>query len=266
MTSPTVTSSGSTEDPDADDQLFAMAAAADEPGRRAVLNQVVERYLDFAHRQAAHYAGRGIPLDDLKQVAAIALTCAARRYDPSKGRPFLSFAGPTVRGELRKYFRDHGWMVRPTRSVQELQARVMSAQETLSQDLGRSPTAREVAQHLGETTDRVIESLATDGCFVPLSLDRTVDDTESLTLGDTLVSPDDPFVPAEFRAIVGAAIRSLKPRDQEVVMMRFFMGLTQAEIAERIGTTQMSVSRMLSRILRELRRAVGADEATVRAA
>lgn len=262
MTPSSQTSSTSGNDADADHQLFQVAASTeDDDRRRAALNEIVERHLHFAHRQAFRYAGRGIALDDLKQVAALALTCAARRYDPAKGISFLSFAAPTVRGELRKYFRDHGWAVRPTRTVQELQARVMEAQEALTQDLGRTPTTDELAEHLGEPPERVTEALTTDGCFLPLSLDKTIDRTESLTLGESIVCEDDPFVDADFRVMCKPAIRSLKPRDRQILMLRFFGGLTQAEIAERVGTTQMTVSRALGRIIRDLRRAMGVQTA-----
>lgn len=105
----------------------------------------------------------------------------------------------------------------------------------------------------------MIEALTADGCFVPLSLDHTVDRTEDVPLGETLVSPEDPYRTAELRAMIGSAVRALKPRDQQILMLRFFAGLTQAEIAERLGSTQMTVSRILSRILRDLRRSVGVD-------
>ena len=129
-------------------------------------------HLGLAHAEASRYRSRGMPLDDLRQVAALALTKATRGYDVTTGHDFLSYAVPTIRGELRKYFRDHGWMIRPPRRIQELQARINAAEAELSNQLGRSPQPVEIADHLDECTESVIEALASDGCFVPASLDH----------------------------------------------------------------------------------------------
>src|SRR6476661_3613221 len=142
-------------------ELFSLAQSTDSAEeRRQLLDTVIEMHLDLAHSEAARYRSRGIPLDDLRQVAALALTKATRGYDVTTGHDFLSYATPTIRGELRKYFRDHGWMIRPTRSVQELQAQISSAEAELSQDLGRSPSPPEIAEHLDVPTAAVIEALA----------------------------------------------------------------------------------------------------------
>jgi len=144
--------------------------------------------LDLAHAEAGRYRSRGIPLDDLRQVAALALTKAARGYDVTTGHDFLSYAVPTIRGELRKHFRDHGWMIRPPRRIQEMQARINTAQAELSYSLGRSPKPVEIADHIDEGVENVIEALASDGCFVPASLDHPTGGDGSATLGDLLPS------------------------------------------------------------------------------
>ena len=135
-------------------ELFSLAQSTDSAEeRRQLLDTVIVMHLDLAHAEAARYRSRGIPLDDLRQVAALALTKAARGYDVTTGHDFLSYAVPTIRGELRKHFRDHGWMIRPPRRIQELQARINAAEAELSYRLGRSPQPVEIADHLDECTE-----------------------------------------------------------------------------------------------------------------
>jgi RNA polymerase sigma-B factor len=190
-------------------------------------------------------------------VAALALTKATRGYDVSSGHDFLSYAVPTIRGELRKHFRDHGWMIRPPRRIQELQARINVAEHELSNRLGRSPQPAEIAQHLQESTEAVIEALASDGCFVPASLDHPAGSDGSSTLGDLLPHDDASHDASEARVMLRPVLRRLGERDRQILAMRFCEGLTQREIAERIGVTQMQVSRLLTRILSQLRTSVG---------
>lgn len=239
-------------------ELFALAAGTKSTSRRdELLEQVIVLHLDLAHSEAARYRSRGIPLDDLRQVAALALTKAARGYDVTTGHEFLAYAIPTIRGELRKHFRDHGWMIRPPRRVQELQARINVADGELSARLGRSPTPREIARHLDEDLDSVTEALASDGCFLPTSLDHPTGSDGGSTLGDLLTGSDTDQHACEARLLLGPAISNLGRRDRHILLMRFFEGLTQREIAERIGVTQMQVSRLLTRILGQLRSDMG---------
>jgi RNA polymerase sigma-B factor len=239
-------------------ELFLLAqSCASEHERRQLLDTVIEMHLDYAHAQATKYRSRGVPLDDLRQVAALALTKAARGYDVNTGNDFLSYAGPTIRGELRKYFRDHGWMIRPTRSIQELQARVSTAQAELAYELGASPRPAQIAEHLKVPIEPVLEALASDGCFTPASLDLTVRADRTATLGDLLPGGDDDHRAAEARMMLDPAIGTLSERDRLILRLRFFEGLTQREVAERIGVTQMQVSRLLTRILAQLRHRVG---------
>ncbi|MEO5651908.1 MAG: sigma-70 family RNA polymerase sigma factor [Marmoricola sp.] len=240
-------------------ELFSLAASTvSETERQSLLDSVIVMHLDLANSEAARYRSRGIALDDLRQVASLALTKAARGYDVSTGHEFLSYAIPTIRGELRKHFRDHGWMIRPPRRIQELQARINGAEGRLSNRLGRSPNPSEIAEHLDEPLDSVIEALASDGCFVPTSLDHPAGaEDATTTLGDLLHDDDAQSRASEARLILAPAVRRLRPRDRQILEMRFFQGLTQREIAERIGVTQMQVSRLLTRILAQLRDQVG---------
>src|SRR6195952_237014 len=243
-------------------ELFLQAAnATSDEERKQLLESVIVLHVDLAHAEAARYRSRGIPLDDLRQVAALALTKAARGFDVTAGHDFLSYAVPTIRGELRKYFRDHGWMIRPPRRIQELQARINVADGELSRKLGRSPRPVEIAEHLGENPESVIEALASDGCFVPASLDHPAGGDGITTLGDLLAGEDPEHDASEARLMLGPVVRRLSPRDRRILDLRFYEGLTQREIAVKIGVTQMQVSRLLTRILGQLRNEVGDTEA-----
>jgi RNA polymerase sigma-B factor len=214
--------------------------------------QLIETNAAVARSMASRYRNRGIDLDDLEQVALLGLTKAAQRFDPSAGHDFLSFAVPTVRGELRRHFRDAGWTVRPPRRVQDLQARIAGAQDRLEAELGRSPRPSEIAAHLDEQLSDVVEALAADGCFTPTSLDATVADGSS-TLGDLLGGEDRALAHVEAKVMLDPLVRGLSDRDQRIVRLRFYDGLTQQEIAEEVGLTQAQVSRVLARILADLR-------------
>ncbi len=221
------------------------------------MDTVIEMHLDYAHVQAARYRSRGVPLDDLRQVAALALTKATRGYDISTGTDFMSYAAPTIRGELRKYFRDHGWMIRPTRRIQELQARISTAEADLAFELGTSPRPTQIAERLGVPVEPVVEALSSDGCFTPTSLDLAVRPGRAATLAELLPGGDDDQRAAEARLMLHPAMGTLSERDRLILRLRFFEGLTQHEVAEKIGVTQMQVSRLLTRILAQLRHSVG---------
>ena len=214
--------------------------------------QLIETNAAVARSMASRYRNRGIDLDDLEQVALLGLTKAAQRFDPAAGHDFLSFAVPTIRGELRRHFRDSGWMVRPPRRVQDLQTRIAGAQEELESQLGRSPRPSEVAGHLGEDTSDVVEALAADGCFTPTSLDARVADGSS-SLGDLLGEDDRALAQAEAKVMLDPLMRALSARDRRIVRLRYFQERTQQEIADTVGLTQAQVSRVLTRILADLR-------------
>ena len=214
--------------------------------------QLIETNVAVARSMASRYRNRGIDLDDLEQVALLGLTKAAQRFDPAAGHDFLSFAVPTIRGELRRHFRDSGWMVRPPRRIQDLQTRIAGAQEELESRLGRSPRPSELATHLGEQTSDVVEALAADGCFTPTSLDARVADGSS-SLGDLLGDEDRALAQAEAKVMLAPLMRALSARDRRIVRLRYFQEQTQQEIADSVGLTQAQVSRVLTRILTDLR-------------
>lgn len=237
--------------------LTSLAKTSSERRRQELLDYVVRINMGVARTVAGRYFQRGIDEDDLVQVAYMALTRAARDFDPHRHQDFLSYAVPTIRGELKKHFRDQGWMVRPPRRVQEAQARITRAEGALFQKLGRPVRPSEIAEHLDMDLDDVIEALAADGCFSPSSLDRPVvtdGDTAGVALVDFLGEKDQATPAAEARVVLGPVVRHLKPRDRRIVYLRFFEQRSQQEIADEIGVTQMQVSRLLTRILRDLRR------------
>lgn len=226
--------------------------------RPRLIDELVATNMPVAKSIASRYRLRGIPLEDLEQVAYLALTKAAQRFDPGSGHAFLSFCVPTVRGEVRRYFRDQGWMVRPPRRIQELQQRVLRAQSELALTLGRPATPAELARDLDEEIDDVLEALDGHGCFSPASLDRPAgEDHDGASLGDLLSAEDRAQASAEARVVLAPVVRRLGARDRRILQMRFFEGLTQREIADDIGVTQMQVSRLLTRIFRDLRQGVG---------
>ena len=214
--------------------------------------QLIETNAAVARSMASRYRNRGIDLDDLEQVALLGLTKAAQRFDPSAGHDFLSFAVPTIRGELRRHFRDSGWMVRPPRRVQDLQTRIAGAQEELEPKLGHSPRPSEIAAHLEVDLSDVVEALAADGCFTPTSLDAKVADGSS-TLGDLLGADDRALAQAEAKVMLEPLMRALTARDRRIVRLRYYQEQTQQEIADAVGLTQAQVSRVLTRILADLR-------------
>ena len=246
-------------------ELLTRAKRCASPAEVAELHEeVVRLHLPVARGAASRYRNRGVAAEDLEQIACTGLVAAVKRYDPERGESFLGFALPTVHGYLKRHFRDQGWAVRPPRRIQELQASIARQREQLTQSLGRSPRPAELATELGVDEDDVIEALAAQGCFTPASLDRPVgsqpgDSTEPLAA--YLVGDDGRHRAAEARLLLGPAVRVLSERDRRVIALRFFEQRTQREIGDEIGVTQIQVSRLLTRILRDLRRAlVAADE------
>jgi RNA polymerase sigma-B factor len=227
-------------------------AAPDSPEARVLVDRLIETNVGVARSMATRYRNRGIDLDDLEQVALLGLTKAARRFDPHAGHDFMAYAVPTIRGELRRHFRDAGWMVRPPRRVQDLQARMAAAQAELESRLRRSPRPSEVAEHLGEHVEDIIEALTADGCFTPTSLDGPLGDN-SASLGDLLGQEDTEIQSVEARLVLEPVVRQLPERDRQILEMRFVEERTQQEIGTAVGLTQAQVSRVLLRILETLR-------------
>ena len=239
-------------------RLLARAAAESDPvERKRLQDEVVVLHMGLARAVASRYRGRGLAEDDLVQAASMALIKAARNFDPSMGVAFLSYAVVTMKGEVKRQFRDFGWMVRPPRPIQKLQAEVSRAEQELTHQLGRSPKVTEVADHLGVPEEEVLEALSADGCFTPTSLDSPVGSDGTGVLGELLPSEDSAFGEAEARVMLAPAVRALPEREREVLYLRFFKQQTQAQIAKEIGVTQMQVSRILSRVLANLRGQLG---------
>ncbi len=242
---------------EATQRLLDLAAAAeDDEERRGYADRVVELNMQIAVDVARRYRSRGVSVDDLEQVAYLGLVKAVRGFDPARATDFLSYAVPTIRGEVRRYFRDHGWVVRPPRTVQQAQARITAVESDLCQELGRAPRPSEIATRLDVDLDLVVEALGANGCFAPTSLDSTPAEGES-AIGDRLGDEDASFDSAEARIALQPLMGHLDHREKVMLEMRFFKGSTQAEIGAVLGITQMQVSRLLSALLARLRDELG---------
>jgi len=216
---------------------------------------IVTRCLPLADHIARRYRGRGEPFDDLVQAARLGLVNAVNRFDVDNGADFLWFAVPTMMGEVRRHFRDHGWAVKVPRSLKELQPQLIRARAELSQQLNRAPTASELAQHLGVAREVVIEATIGGGNYSTKSTDVAVGTgDDSRLFGDTLGDVDTNLDKVLDVETVRPLIAALPERQRTVLTLRFFENLTQTQIAERIGCSQMHVSRLLAKALTTLRR------------
>jgi RNA polymerase sigma-B factor len=218
-------------------------------------DELVQRFLPLARQLARRYQRGNEPLDDLIQVASIGLVKAVDRFDPERGTAFSSYAVPTILGELKRYFRDSGWAVHVPRGMQERVMNVNQAIARLSRETGQSPTAAEVAKEIGETPENVLEAMEAAIAYDSVSLDtpRTSDEDDGDTYADTMGMIDERFELVEYKSAIGPTMRALPERDRLVLKLRFEDDLTQLEIAERIGVSQMHVSRLIRRALKRLR-------------
>jgi len=240
-----------------DSLLRRLRDCTDPAERHDLTDELVTANLGVADAVVSRYRSRGIATEDLRQVAYMALVKAAQNFDSTRGHDFLSYTVPTIRGEIRRHFRDRGWMVRPPRRIQDLQRRVSTASAELALATGSEPTSTEIADRLGEPESDVREAMCGEGCFTPASLDHPVGDDGTASLGDLLPDEDQGSAAAEARIMLAPVVRRLAARDRRIILLRFFDGLTQQEIADDIGVTQMQVSRLLSRIYADLRRELG---------
>lgn len=228
--------------------------AEDDPRREVLRDRLVEGYLPLARHIARRFSQRGEPQEDLEQVATVGLIHAVDRFSPERGSDFLSYAVPTITGEVRRYFRDKAWSTRVPRRLKDLRLAIGSAMPHLSQELNRAPTAGELAEHLQRSREEVLEALEAANAYRSSSLDdMLVDDPSSGRLADVLGSADAELEQVEHRETVQPALRKLPERERTIVMLRFFGGMTQTQIAERVGVSQMHVSRLLTRTLATLR-------------
>ncbi|MEV4283665.1 RNA polymerase sigma factor SigF [Actinoplanes xinjiangensis] len=223
------------------------------PSRAHVRDRAIEAWMPLARHLANRYAGRGEPADDLHQVAVLGLIKAVDRFDAERGIEFAGFAIPTIVGELKRHFRDRTWSVRVPRRLQELRLAITGANSDLTHTLGRAPTVADIAAHLGISEEDVLEGLEGARAYNSTSLSTPANADGSLSLGDTLGGEDSAFELAELRIALGPAVAALDEREQKIISLRFYGNLTQSEIAEQIGVSQMHVSRLLARALAKLR-------------
>ena len=225
----------------------------DEEHARAAL---VSRFMPLARSLARRYERSSEPLDDLVQVASMGLVKAIDRFDPSRGNAFVSYAVPTILGELRRYFRDCCWDVHVPRGAQELALRVEETQSRLTGDLGRPPTVRELAEYMEVDVERVLDAMAARSAYVVSSLDAlrsNADGTDAGTYGDSVGEIDERYELIEEGGAIAGALAHLSERERTVLRLRFEEDMTQTEIAAEIGVSQMHVSRLLRRALEQMR-------------
>jgi RNA polymerase sigma-B factor len=236
------------------EELREKFVALAETGDPAIRRELVEAHLGLAEYLARRFSHRGEPVDDLVQVSSMALLKAVDRFDPGRGVEFSTYATHTIAGELKRHFRDKGWAVRAPRRMQELYLTLGDAIGRLSQELGRSPTIAELAGETRVSEEEVLEALEAGQAYRLASLDAPAPgDDEGESLASHLGDEDPRMAAAEERATLSPLIQALPPRQRLILHLRFFEGLTQLEIAGRLGISQMHVSRLLARSLAELR-------------
>jgi RNA polymerase sigma-B factor len=236
-------------------ELVATLAAlpVSDPDRAVVRERAIEAWLPMASRLARRYARRGELSDDLRQTATIGLIKAVDGYDPGRGSEFVSYAIPTIVGEIKRYFRDRTWSVRVPRRLQEMRLLIAQARAELGQTSHRSPTVADIALHLHVSEEEVLEGLESEYAYRAVSLSRPVGEDASLELGDTLGAHDPGYALVELKAALPPALSRLTERERRIIAMRFYGNQTQASIAEQIGVSQMHVSRILAGALGKLR-------------
>lgn len=237
-----------------EDLLVAAEAAPTGAEREELLAEVVIEELPLARRVATRYRNRGQPLEDLVQIASMALVLAVKRYRPGAGCSFEAYAVPTITGELRRSFREQGWSIRPPRRLQELRPRLAQAAEVLSQRLCRQPTAAELAEHLDVPAEDVLEAELAGSNYRQLSLDAPSRLSTEVPVSETLGQDDARLEWVLRRASAGRIMAQLEARERRVLVLRYLQEWTQQQIAEDIGVTQMQVSRILSHLQTRLRR------------
>jgi RNA polymerase sigma-B factor len=232
-------------------RLFARQQVGDLAARDAL----VRRFMPLARSLARRYDRSSEPFEDLLQVASLGLLKAIDRFDPQLGHPFASFAVPTILGEMRRHFRDAGWSVHVPRGSQERALKVRDAQERLANERGRAPTVNELSQYLELSTEEVIDALQAIQAYESLSLDapRPGATDEVSSYGDSMGEEDARYELVELDATISAVLGRIPQRERQILSMRFVEDLTQTEIAERVGISQMQVSRLLRRSLDQLR-------------
>ena len=237
-------------------ELFAVhrdptASAAERDSARDAL---VHLHLPLVEHCARRFRNRGEPFEDLVQVGTIGLIKSVDRFDTERGVEFSTYATPTILGEIKRYFRDKGWAIRVPRRLQELRMQIGATSAELTQSLGRSPTPRELADAIGCTVEDIIEGIESSNAYATLSLDAS-DDAEdgAASMLDAIGVEDEGLEHVEIRESIKPLLEQLAPREKKILLLRFFKNMTQSQIAEEIGVSQMHVSRLLNRTLEQLR-------------
>ncbi len=234
----------------------ALFARMRRPGEQAALEELVECFTPLARTLARRYSNTSEPYEDLCQVAQLGLIKAIKRFDPARGFPFQAFAIPTILGELRRYFRNSSWSAHVPRGVQERALELRDAERALSEEYGRSPTVPDLAQFMELDIEEVIDAMQALRAFSSISLDAPrVNDAhdEDSSYVETIGDEDPRFELIELGVSLNPALQLLEPRQREMLRMRYIEEMTQTQIAERMGVSQMQVSRLLRRCLSELR-------------
>ena len=228
------------------------------PARLRLRDELVRGHLPVAQHIARRFSRRGEPEEDLEQVATLGLINAVDRYDPERGTDFLSYAVPTITGEVRRHFRDQAWSMRVPRRLKDLNVTLSSAMSAMSQTLGRAPTAAELAKHLDLSTEDVLEALEASNAYRSGSLDEMRgDDPDSGTVSDLLGEADAALEKVEYQQSLAPLLAKLPERERTILMLRFFKSMTQSQIAAEVGISQMHVSRLLAKTLAQLRDELG---------
>ena len=228
--------------------------AGDDPRREMLRDELVRGYLPVAQHIARRFAHRGEPLDDLTQVATVGLINAIDRFAPDKGHDFFSFAVPTISGEVRRHFRDLGWSMRVPRRLKDLHVSINRGVSELSQQLGRAPRPSELAKHLGVDVSDVLEGLEAADAYRSSSLDDLLSSEQgSATVGELVGEADAELDRVDTQQALRPVLAELAERERTIVMLRFFGNMTQTQIAEQVGISQMHVSRLLTQTLDRLR-------------
>ena len=232
-----------------------------EDGDMEAREQLVMSHLNLVRFLANKFKNRGEPLDDLVQVGYLGLLKAIDRFDPDRGLEFTTYATPTILGEIKRHFRDKGWSVRIPRRLQELSAKVNQATDTLTTQFQRSPTIQEIADYLDASVDEVLEAMESSSAYssVPLEGTGSSENDDAPSVIDRYGSEDNELAFADDRLVIEEALKGFSPREREVIELRFLKGMTQIEIAEQLGISQVQVSRLLRRTLKKIQDKIDPD-------
>ncbi len=225
-----------------------------EEGDVEAREKLVMSHMNLVRFLANKFKNRGEPLDDLIQVGYLGLLKAIDRFDPSRGLEFTTYATPTIMGEIKRHFRDKGWSVRVPRRLQELSAKVNQATDALTTELQRSPKIEEIAEYLDATVDEVLEAMESSSAYssVPLEGTGSNDNDDAPSVLDRYATEDSALNFTDDRLVIEEALKGFSPREREVIDLRFLQGMTQIEIAEQLGISQVQVSRLLRRTLKKI--------------